>query len=262
MRRMLTIAALTLAAGYAALCALVFVAQRSMLFPAPTAARTPRLGTTVTVPSGTPLFYVAPREPTAPVVVHFHGNGEALADTEWLAQLYGDAGLGFAAIEYPGYGLAANAGSPSEASIVDAAEKGVAHLVSALGVSKDRLVLSGQSIGTGPAVALARKGWGTRLLLVSAYTSLPDVGARVFPFLPVRLLMRDRFDSASHAPHIAIPVLAIHGTDDEVIPFDLGKTLAARFPSARFLAIERAHHNDIWEKPEVQAAAVSFARGP
>jgi len=195
------------------------------------------------------------------VVVHFHGNGEQIGGATWLGGLFLEQGLGFAAVEYPGYPLVRDQGPPSEAGIISAAEKALSHLVS-MGIAKDRLVLSGQSVGTGVAVAMAEKGWGTRVLLVSPYTTLPDVGARVLPFLPVQLLMRDRFNSLERAPRVAVPVLILHGTRDEVVPFDLGERLSHAFPQARFVPVQGATHNTMWDQPQVVGEATRFLTAP
>lgn len=246
--------------GYLALCALLFAAQRSLLFPAPTERAQPAGGSVVVeVPGGTPMLWRAVPGP-GPVVVHFHGNGEQIGWLGWLAEAYAEAGVSFAAVEYPGYPGAT--GTPSEKSILAAAEAALSHLTGPLGIPKERLVLQGQSLGSGVAVALAAKGWGARLVLLTPYTALPDVGARAFPFFPVRLLMRDRFDSASRAPALALPVLVLHGTHDEVVPFDLGQALAAKFPRARFVEVPGAGHNDVWDRPPTLAEALAFVRGP
>jgi len=178
--------------------------------------------------------------------VHFHGNGEQIASTAWLGEDLARRGVSFAAVEYPGYPGAA--GAPSEDGIVAAAEKAIQHLTTTMGVTPERVVLSGQSLGTGVAVVLASRGWGTRTVLLSPYTSLPAVAASgIFRVFPVRLLMRDRFDSEARAPGIRQPVLVLHGDRDEVVPFQLGKALAERFPRARLVRIEGAGHNDLWE---------------
>jgi pimeloyl-ACP methyl ester carboxylesterase len=98
---------------------------------------------------------------------------------------------------------------------------------------------------------MAAKGWGTRLLLLTPYTSLPDVGAMAFPAFPVRLLMRDRFDSLGRAASIRVPTLVVHGTRDEVVPFVLGQQLAAAIAGAELFAVEGAGHNTVWDSPGV-----------
>lgn len=247
--------------AYVLLCAALFVAQRSILYPAPRAGRTSGRGVTrVDVPGGGLFLYRAPSGPDAPVVVHFHGNGEQAGDSEWLARELGERGLGVALVEYPGYGLLAGQGSPTEESIVDAATAAVEHLKT-LGVAPNRVVLSGQSLGSGVAVELAKRGVGARLLLLTPYTRLPDVAQAAFPWVPVGLLMLDRFDSASKAKDVKIPVLVIHGSADEVIPQRLGRALSGMFPQARFISVDGGHHNDLWDRADVLDQAVSFLTG-
>ena len=194
-----------------------------------------------------------------PTLVFFHGNGEQVADFVPELARWRAGGVGVLAVEYPGYGGAP--GSPSEASLFRAARAAVAHLHGTLGVPVEQTVLFGRSLGTGVATQLASEGAGQRLLLVSPFTSLAEVGQRTFPFLPVRWLLRDRFDSAALAPRVQLPVLILHGTRDEVVPFALGQALAGRFPQAVFQPVPGAGHNDILDRPEVVLALLQFARG-
>ncbi len=255
-RRMLTFATVV-GLTYLGLGALLFLLQRALLFPAPRKAAAPvGQGKILQVPGGTPMLW-RPAEGTGPVVVHFHGNGEQIASEAWLGEELARRGVSFAAVEYPGYPGAA--GGPSEEGIVAAAEEALQHLTTTMGVSPERVVLSGQSLGTGVAVLLASRGWGTRTVLLSPYTSLPAVATSgILRLFPVRLLMRDRFDSESLAPGIHHRVLVLHGDRDEVVPFALGKALAGRFPRARFVRIEGAGHNDLWEHAPTASEYYAF----
>jgi uncharacterized protein len=244
--------------GYLAICALLALEQRRLVFPAPrTRGELHGASRFVLVPGGTFMLW-RDAGPSSPVVVHFHGNGEQVAYRTDLAELFAEQGVSFAAIEYPGY--AGAPGAPSEASLLESAQRGLEHLTSTMGVARSRVLLSGQSIGTGVAVAMATRGWGTKLVLLSPYTSLPDVAAGAFPWLPVRLLMRDRFDSEASAPSIAMPVLIAHGTDDAVIPFALGKRLSTRFPQATLVTVPQGHHDDLWSRSEVIDAVLRFTK--
>jgi fermentation-respiration switch protein FrsA (DUF1100 family) len=73
-----------------------------------------------------------------------------------------------------------------------------------------------------------------------------DMASHYLPLLPGRFLVRDRFDNAGKAASIRTPVLVVHGTDDEVIPFAFGKKLSDSFPEARFLPLEEGRHNDLF----------------
>jgi fermentation-respiration switch protein FrsA (DUF1100 family) len=109
-----------------------------------------------------------------------------------------------------------------------------------------RIVLQGQSLGTGIAVEMAARGHGKRLVLISPYTSMVDMAKHAFPWLPVGWLVRDRYDSAKKAKSVGHPTLVIHGTDDEVIPARMGESLANTFAHATFFPVPGGHHNDLF----------------
>jgi alpha-beta hydrolase superfamily lysophospholipase len=158
MKRLAFLLLATLVIGYLSICVLTFTQQRKLLFPAPT-ERTPIVGESVVVdvPGGTHFLW-RQVEGDGPVVVHFHGNGEQVSNAAWLAEAFAVQGISFAAVEYPGY--AGTPGEPSEASLIAAATAALAHLTGRMGITKQRLVLSGQSVGTGVAVTMAAKGCG------------------------------------------------------------------------------------------------------
>jgi pimeloyl-ACP methyl ester carboxylesterase len=252
----------TLAAGYVALAAAVFLVQRSMLFPVPSSTLQPRLaGGRIEQSDGSLALYV-PALGDAPTVVHFHGNGQQLADTAWLGdELHRGTGLGFYSVEYPGYGLLKAAGEPTEAAIYASAERALRHLESKLGVPRTMMVLQGQSLGTGVAVEMARRGYGQKLVLVSPYTSIIDMGAIAFSFLPARLLTRDPFETVAKAGEVSVPVLIVHGTKDEVIPVEMGRRLSTVFRQAELELVEGMGHNDVLTSKVVERIR-DFASAP
>jgi pimeloyl-ACP methyl ester carboxylesterase len=105
---------------------------------------------------------------------------------------------------------------------------------------------------------MAKRGYGSKIVLISPYTSIPDMARRMLRFLPVNFLVRDRFDSAAKVASLSIPALVAHGTDDEVIPFAMGERIAELYPGARFERLRGAHHNDVWQFPALMAAIVAF----
>ena len=152
MKRMAFIAMTIVVVSYLSICVLVFTQQRKLLFPAPPPQVFP-LGPAklIEVPGGTQLIW-RDAGGTGPVMVHFHGNAEQISGEAWLADAFAGQGASFAGVEYPGYsGLP---GEPSEASLLAAAEAALAHLTGPMGIARERLVLSGQSVGTGVAVAI------------------------------------------------------------------------------------------------------------
>jgi pimeloyl-ACP methyl ester carboxylesterase len=99
---------------------------------------------------------------------------------------------------------------------------------------------------------MAARGRGATLVLVTPYTSMTDMGEQVtsrFPILPVRLLMRERFATLEKAPRIAVPTLVLHGTDDELVPYAMGRRIAAALPRARLVTVPGGHHNDLFLGP-------------
>jgi pimeloyl-ACP methyl ester carboxylesterase len=203
-------------------------------------------------------FHV-PAPPSRPTVAHFHGNGESLADQTDLGASFRSRGIGFYAVEYPGYGLSSEAG-PSESALYEDAEAALVHLRTVLGIERKNTVLEGQSLGSGVAVEMAKRGHGAKLVLISPFTSVPDMARRMLPLLPVGVLVRDRFDSASKVGEVTIPALVVHGTDDEVIPFAMGERIARLLPSARFESLLGAHHNDVWQFSSLMESIVAFVQ--
>jgi fermentation-respiration switch protein FrsA (DUF1100 family) len=182
----------------------------------------------------------------APVIVYFHGNGVVMGDVLWMAREFQRRGVGVVLSEYRGYGLSArSASAPSEAGLYEDAEAVLAALA-AKGIGPDRIALFGESLGTGVAVEMAARGHGSSVVLVTPYTSIPEVASRFAFGLPVRLLMRERFDSLAKASSVTVPALLLHGTNDGVVPYAMGVTLAKALPRARLITVAAGHHNDLF----------------
>lgn len=241
---------LGLAVGaYAALVGTVYLTQRRIIYPAPRTVIRPEIEDAslehIPVP-GAPatvgLYFAAANE--APTVLHFHGNGEQIADLIGLGRAMRARGLSFFAMEYPGYGVAL--GAPSEEANYAAAEASIGYLKARHGVTSDRLVLEGQSLGTGIAIEMARRGHGSRLILLSPYTSMVDMGKLTLPIFPNELLVHERYLNLSKAPDVRHPTLVIHGTLDEIIPASMGVRVAEALPRAELRLIEGGRHNDLF----------------
>lgn len=236
------------ALGYAALVGITGIAYRTFLYPAPKAGLEPQVkGTTLwRLPSerGEVIALFAAPQGDRPVIAFFHGNGEELVDNSPLARQLVGAGFGILFVEYPGYGMAQGQ-KTDEHAIYDAAERALREL-DGRGYGADRVVLVGQSLGTGVATEMALRSKGARLVLISPYTSIPDMVRRFVPFLPVGWIVRDRFDTLEKATSIRVPTLVVHGEADPLIPVGMGRNVADAISGARFEIIERAGHNDMW----------------
>ncbi|HQR47358.1 MAG TPA: alpha/beta hydrolase, partial [Thermoanaerobaculia bacterium] len=195
--------------------------------------------------------------PRAPVAVYFHGNAEAAVQNLPLAAALADGGVDVVLAEYRGYG--GQPGRPDEEGL---SADGAALLaaLAAEGVTPDRLVLVGRSLGTGVAVELALRTPPALLVLVSPYTSFPDLGRTlVGPLAP--LVVPDRFDNLGKIGRLSCPVVILHGTRDEVVPFRMGEVLARAGRNVRFLALEGRTHNDIPDLPALLLAEIRRGTG-
>lgn len=240
---------LTVVGAYLALVIGAWAFYPKLVFPAPRAdAHAPGEGKLLILRAadGIAVHAIELALPVdAPVMVYFHGNGVVMGDVLWMGREFVRRGLGVVICEYRGYGLSAGT-APSEEGLYRDAEA-VLDALAARGVGPDRVALFGESLGTGVAAEMAARGRGASLVLVSPYTSMPDMGVHLtarLPILPVRLLMRERLATLEKAPRIAIPALVLHGTDDELIPEDMGRRVAAALPRARFVSVPGGHHND------------------
>jgi fermentation-respiration switch protein FrsA (DUF1100 family) len=241
---------LTVMALYAALCALGRLGYRRMLYPAPPyeAMPTPAAARLLELRAadGVPVHALEVAAPAAArTVVYFHGNGEVVDDELPFAERLAAAGFSVVLAEYRGYGRSRGAPPTEDGLYADAAA--VLDDLAARGTGPERVVLWGVSLGTGVAAEMARRGRGGALVLVAPYTSIPDMARRVAPFLPVGVLVGDRFDTLSKAPGLSLPAVVVHGTDDEVIPFAMGERVAAAIRGSRFERIPGGHHMDCFD---------------
>jgi uncharacterized protein len=187
-----------------------------------------------------------PAPPFARTIVHFHNNRETAESRADDARALHGRGLGVLLVEYRGYGASIGA-EPSEQGLYLDAEAALGMLTSR-GIGPDRVILWGTSLGTGVAAEMARRGRGGRLVLVTPYTSIPDLVTDVAPFVPARALLADHFDTSEKAGKIHIPTLIIHGDADEIVPFWMGEHLARTIRDARLLRVPNGRHGDLFSR--------------
>lgn len=234
---------------YVAYCALMFFAQRHVLFPR------------YMIPSPQPPDFKAQRiEPwwletsfgkveawylppaaadkAAPTVIFGHGNGELI--DYWPNELgrFSKMGVGLLLVEYPGYGR--SAGSQSQESIAETFTLAYDRLTARPDVDPARIVLFGRSLGGGAVCDLALKRPSAALILMSCFQS---VSAFAHRYLAPAFLIRDPFDNLSAVRKYQGPVLVMHGKFDEVVPFGHGQALHAAAPNGKMIVYE-AGHND------------------
>ncbi len=184
--------------------------------------------------------------PGARTIVHFHNNRETAESRVDMARALRAYGFDVVLVEYRGYG-ASRGPEPTEDGLYLDAEAVLDHLA-ARGVRPDQVVLWGTSLGTGVAAEMARRGRGARLVLVSPYTSIPDLVSDVAPFLPAWALVPDHFDTIDKAASIRMPTLIIHGDSDEIVPFAMGERLSREIAGARLVRVPGGHHGDLFAR--------------
>ncbi len=254
---------------YLAVCMTGCALQRTLLYHpsdnqfSPQAYKLPMEEVEMVTEDGTKLvsWYAKPKEDTKPVFVFFHGNaghlGMRKADYWGLVK----KGYGVFALSYRGFGK--SEGSPSEEGIYDDAQTAVLWLKKQ-GYSEDQMIVYGESLGTGVAVEMATRFAFKGMILESPYSTMVEAGEVHYPFLPVSLLLLDRFESIKKVSQVTEPLLVIHGTQDRVVPFSQGAALFLAFQKQRkgqnilteMIALDGKGHNnhdlqwsiDQWDK--------------
>jgi uncharacterized protein len=185
-----------------------------------------------------------PREGSTGAVLYFHGNAGNLS---WrgnsLAIIRDQLQEPVLIIDYPGYGK--SGGQPGELGCYAAADAAYDWLTKTKGIAGENIVIYGASLGGAVAVDLACRKPCRALVLIKTFTSAPDVGQSTLPFLPIRWIMRNRFDSLSKISHCKQPVFIGHGDADRIVPFSHGERLYQAVPGKKkFLRLTGADHND------------------
>ena len=189
-------------------------------------------------------WYRVPQSEALPVILYFHGNAGHIGFRADKVRPYIDAGFGVLLVSYRGYG--GNPGKPTEEGLYQDGRAAFA-FVAGKGIPARRTVFYGESLGSGVAVQLAIEGSPGAVVLEAPFTSAVDIAAKQYPFVPVRYLVWDRFESLDKIGDIQAPLFLLHGERDRIVPVGNGRKLfaAASEPkSARYFA--EAGHNDLY----------------
>jgi fermentation-respiration switch protein FrsA (DUF1100 family) len=186
-------------------------------------------------------------------LLFLHGNAGNLSHRLESIRLFHDLGLAVFIIDYRGYGQ--SEGRPSEAGTYRDAAAAWDYLIGERHLAAHEIVIFGRSLGAAIAAELASHTRPAALIIESAFTSVPNMAARLYPWLPVRWLSRYRYDTQGALETIACPVLIIHSREDDIIPYAEGEQLYAhaREPK-RFMELHGGHGDgflvsrDIYER--------------
>ncbi len=239
-------------AVYAAIGVAAYLGQRKLMyFPDRVRISPAEMGLagveerTVETPDGERVVaWYGRAKPGQPTLLYFHGNGGSLAIRAPRIARFMDEGWGVYMMTYRGYG--GSTGSPSEAANVADARLAYGALVKE-GVAPRSIVAYGESLGSGIAVRIAAELPVGGVILDAPYTSIVDVAARAYPFLPVRLFLSDRYETTRYIAGIKAPLLILHGEHDGVVPVAMGRELARLAPEPKRLVVfPNGGHSDLY----------------
>lgn len=251
----MTGAILTAVALYGLLVGALYFGQRRLMYfpdstvPEPAAYGVPEM-TALRLPAGGGVeiltWWHPPADETRPVVIYFQGNADHIGNRGYKARILIDAGVG---VLLAGYRYNAGAGGePSEEALISDGAAAVDSVI-ARGVTPRRIVLYGESLGTGVAVALAAGREIGGLILESPFSSVADVAQSRYWFALARWLVRDTYDSVARIGRVEAPILLFHGDADTTIPVRFARKLFAAAPEPKeghFLP--GGTHVDLWDR--------------
>lgn len=252
-------------ACYLGLVAIMYLAQRALMYFPYTVRMTPEEAdfpqaseVALTAADGVRILaWTVPPKPGRPVIVYFHGNGGSLAHRVHRFRKLIDDGTGLVALSYRGYG--GSDGSPTEDGLI--ADGRAAYDFARTTYPDAKIVLWGESLGTGVAVAIAGEKDVAAVILEAPFTSAADVAFSAYPFLPVSLLMKDQFRSGARIGQVRSPVLIMHGERDRVVPFRLGQQLYAMANEPKqFVPFPDGGHEDLDRYDHLTAARDFLSR--
>jgi pimeloyl-ACP methyl ester carboxylesterase len=237
---------------FAGLCLLMFLTQRSQIFYPVRESTAPGATTMRFEVDGAEVRVWAFSRPSRAALIYFGGNAEDVgASIGRFADRLPEHSLYF--VNYRGYG--GSTGEPSERALVGDAIAVYDHLRT----RHEEIHVLGRSLGSGVAAQLASERDVGRLVLVTPFDSLVNVARAHYPWLPVGLLMRDRFDSERRAASIASETLLVVAGDDEIIPRARSDALAGAFrTNPRVVVLEGARHNGVDLDPRYLDEVASF----
>lgn len=263
--------------GYLMLCTYMWATQKHFIFkPRPLLQTTPdRLGLKfeeVHIASGSGIdagdlfgWWLPADNEGAPTILYLHGNDKNISSANDLERVVRLRSMGFnlLMVDYRGYGKSSG-GAPSEAKVYEDAEASWEYLIKQRSSIPKRTFIFGHSLGGAIAIDLAtRHPEAAGIIAESNFTSMTDMGQLEFPFLPTDLLLNQRFDSMDKIRKLKIPLLLIHGTWDNLAPYQMTQRLFDSAPQPKFMKLIEGgeHGNDIIIAPlEFRAAIEDFTQ--
>ena len=269
MRRLLKFIAILPVVAYASVVGMMLLMETELLFHPPergadqlaeAAAAVGAREIRVMTEDGVSLYGWRLRSKSERAVLYFSGNGDSVGDNTLLYQRLHRAGLNVLHVNYRGY--PGSEGEPDEEGLRKDARAAWRFLMEDF--KPHQVTIVGYSLGGGVAAGLAAEVSPRALVLMSTFTSAADVAQETYPWVPVKLLMKNRFESTAFAPKVTAPALILHGTKDQLIPPHHAEGLAAAFEERPdILWIQGAGHNDdLLGEPRALEALLALTRPP
>ncbi len=164
-------------------------------------------------------------------LVFFHGNAGDLRNRIYKLNLIKDFDINFLIVAYRGF--SGNEGKPTEKGLYEDARSTLDWLMKQK-IKENQIVIYGESLGTGVSIEVAQNKKFAGIILESPFTSMVDAGKFYYPYLPVSLLLKDRYESIKKLKNINVPILVMHGKKDKIVPFKMGKKVFENAKEPKF----------------------------
>lgn len=250
---MVKIAFAVTAGLYCIACLALYLFQRDLVFGPHTERVSPENRglqkveeVTLWAATGSALYsWYAKARPGKLTILYLHGNGGSVSTRADRYPQFAARGYGVFMLGYPGYG--GSEGEPSEQAFVDAAKVAYQYLRES-SLEPENIVLFGESLGSSVAVQLAATVPARALVLAAPMNSIREIAEQQYPFVPLKLLLKDPFLTYQHIGAVDMPLLVIHGSADEAIPVDSGRRLYEQANQPKtFQLVEGAGHNNLFD---------------
>ncbi len=186
--------------------------------------------------------WFVPAEDARGTLLMCHGNGGNIGDRVYAIDFFRKLGMNVFIFDYRGYGM--SSGKPSEEGTYFDAMAAWRHLVEERSIAPGQIVIHGRSLGGAVAAWLATQADSAGLVLESTFTSIPDVGKKMYPYLPIRLLSRFQYDTFGRIGDVRCPILIVHSKQDEMIAFEHGRKIFSAAPEPKWFLDTTGSHND------------------
>ena len=183
------------------------------------------------------------KESSKKIILFFHGNAGQLENRIYKLNHFKNLGMNFLIISWRGFNK--STGNPTESGLYEDAKSAVRWLKSK-GVKENDIILYGESLGTAIAIEIGKNKNFSGIVLESPFTSMIEAGKKYYPYLPVKLLLKDKYESIEKIANIHSPILVMHGMQDNIVPFDMGKKIydAANSPKSYYFSEYDNHMMD------------------